>query len=188
MPVTLNASTSSGLIATSDTSGNIELQNNGTTRLTVNSSGVNFAAQPLIAGVAPPAFSANANTTQSISSGTFTKVVFGAERFDTNNNFASNTFTPTVAGYYQLNISVYYASNPSGQAILFLYKNGAAYTEIGRNVASGAGTLSGSVVAYANGSTDYFDVYFLSSGAGNTLSNSTDAFYVNFSGVLVRGA
>jgi hypothetical protein len=39
MAVTLNASTSSGLIQTADTSGNIELQNNGTTRLTVNSSG-----------------------------------------------------------------------------------------------------------------------------------------------------
>jgi hypothetical protein len=39
MAVTLNASTSSGLVQTADTSGNIELQNNGTTRLTVNSSG-----------------------------------------------------------------------------------------------------------------------------------------------------
>jgi hypothetical protein len=40
MPVTLNASTSSGLVQTADTSGIIELQNNGTTRLTVNASGV----------------------------------------------------------------------------------------------------------------------------------------------------
>jgi hypothetical protein len=40
MPVTLNASTSSGLIATSDTSGNIELQANGVTKATVSSSGL----------------------------------------------------------------------------------------------------------------------------------------------------
>lgn len=40
MAVTLNASTSSGLIATSDTSGNIELQSNGTTKATVSSSGL----------------------------------------------------------------------------------------------------------------------------------------------------
>jgi len=40
MPVTLNASTSSGLIATSDTSGNIELQSNGTTKATVSSTGL----------------------------------------------------------------------------------------------------------------------------------------------------
>jgi hypothetical protein len=40
MAVTLNASTASGLIATSDTSGNIELQSNGTTKATVSSSGL----------------------------------------------------------------------------------------------------------------------------------------------------
>ena len=42
MPVTLNASTSSGLIATSDTSGDVALQANGTTKLTVSSTGVNI--------------------------------------------------------------------------------------------------------------------------------------------------
>jgi hypothetical protein len=40
MPIILNASISSGLIQTADTSGVIELQNNGTTRLTVGASGV----------------------------------------------------------------------------------------------------------------------------------------------------
>ena len=42
MPVTLNASTSSGLIATSDTSGDVAVQSNGTTKLTVSSTGVNI--------------------------------------------------------------------------------------------------------------------------------------------------
>jgi hypothetical protein len=40
MPVTLNASTSSGFIQTADTSGEINLQSNGTTRLSVLSTGV----------------------------------------------------------------------------------------------------------------------------------------------------
>lgn len=40
MAVTLNASTSSGFVQSADTSGEIVLQNNGTTRLTVNASGV----------------------------------------------------------------------------------------------------------------------------------------------------
>lgn len=39
MSVTLNASTSSGLVSTADTSGTIELQSNGTTKLTVASTG-----------------------------------------------------------------------------------------------------------------------------------------------------
>ena len=40
MAVTLNASTSSGLVQSADTSGNIELQSNGTTKATVSSSGM----------------------------------------------------------------------------------------------------------------------------------------------------
>lgn len=39
MATTINASTSSGLVETADTSGNLELQSNGTTQLTVSSTG-----------------------------------------------------------------------------------------------------------------------------------------------------
>ena len=42
MPNLINASTSSGLVTSADTSGTIELQSNGTTKLTVSSSGVNI--------------------------------------------------------------------------------------------------------------------------------------------------
>jgi len=44
MPVTLNASTASGLIATSDTSGNIAVQSNGTTIGTFSSTGLAMAS------------------------------------------------------------------------------------------------------------------------------------------------
>jgi len=40
MSVTINASTSAGLIQTADTSGTVEIQSNGTTRLTVASGGI----------------------------------------------------------------------------------------------------------------------------------------------------
>ena len=40
MSVTINASTSSGLVQTADTSGTVEIQSNGTTKLTVASTGV----------------------------------------------------------------------------------------------------------------------------------------------------
>lgn len=40
MATTLNASTSSGLVQSADTSGTLELQSNGTTQLTVSSTGV----------------------------------------------------------------------------------------------------------------------------------------------------
>jgi len=42
MAVTINASTTTGLVQSADTSGTIELQSNGTTKLTVSSSGVNI--------------------------------------------------------------------------------------------------------------------------------------------------
>lgn len=43
MAVILNASTSSGLVLTPDTSGIVQIQSNGTTELTVNSTGVTVA-------------------------------------------------------------------------------------------------------------------------------------------------
>jgi len=42
MPVTINASTSTGLVQTADTSGVITLQNNGTNALTVDSGNLQF--------------------------------------------------------------------------------------------------------------------------------------------------
>ena len=44
MTTIINASTSSGLVQTADTSGTLELQSNGTTQLSVSSTGVTFPA------------------------------------------------------------------------------------------------------------------------------------------------
>lgn len=52
MPVTINASTSSGLVQTADTSGTVEIQSNGTTRFTVASTG---AYGQLVSGTAQTA-------------------------------------------------------------------------------------------------------------------------------------
>jgi hypothetical protein len=49
MPSTINASTSSGIVSTADTSGVLELQSNGTTKLTVASTG---AYGQLVSGTA----------------------------------------------------------------------------------------------------------------------------------------
>ena len=51
MSVTLNASTSSGLVQTADTSGTVEIQSNGTTRLTVASGGVTTTGNTSIANL-----------------------------------------------------------------------------------------------------------------------------------------
>jgi hypothetical protein len=50
MAVTLNASTSSGLVSTADTSGTIELQSNGTTVLGVTSTGTSVTGTQSVSG------------------------------------------------------------------------------------------------------------------------------------------
>jgi len=192
MPVTLNASTSSGLIATSDTSGNIELQNNGTTRMTVSSAGVSFAAQPLIGGVAPPAFSAYLGTAQTITNNVETKIQFNTELFDTNNNYDPTTnyrFTPTVAGYYQINVTVDNGINTStGIFYVKIFKNSSSYLEICRmqNQPNTTLKLSGSTVVFLNGSTDNIEVYLFQNSGGNaTVPASVNT---QISGCLVRGS
>lgn len=193
MAITINASTSSGLIQTADTSGVIELQNNGTTRMTINSSGVSFAAQPLIGGVAPPAFSAYLGTNQTLSSNTWTKLQINTEEFDTNNNYDPTTnyrFTPTVAGYYQFSCGVSAQNGANTALSASIYKNGsAAKTAI--CYSSSANALDDWIVnipalIYMNGSTDYVELY--ANLVGATLTVNSGAATTWFSGVLVRGA
>jgi hypothetical protein len=169
MTTTLNATTSNGLVVTPDNSGNVLLQYNG---------------------VAAPAFSAFNAGTQSISASTTTKVIFNGENFDTNNNFDSTTnyrFTPTVAGYYQLSTSVYEQGAGGAFIALTLFKNGASYQELFRTTSTGQATMSGGCLAYANGSTDYFEIYVRSQGATTVLGAGTSDF-MGFSGCLLRGA
>jgi hypothetical protein len=139
-----------------------------------------------------PAFRAYIAVGQTITSGSQQKVTFGTETFDTNNNFASSTFTPTVEGYYQLNATVRIAGTAStGEYMLVIWKNGAEYarghngsgTEIGASFYS----LQVSDIAYANGSTDYFEIY-IQQGSGGNRDTTAGAFISYFSGCMIRGA
>jgi hypothetical protein len=187
MAVTLNASTASGLIATSDTSGNIELQANGTTKATVSSAGVSFAAQPLIGGVAPPAFSAYSGTTQTgVASGTFTKVLFDTEEFDTANCFSSSRFTPNVAGYYQVTGRTDW-SITSGACFVQVYKNGTNYKSGSLNDATPNGVApTVTCLVYLNGSSDYVELYTYQNNGTNSIFGSSAGTY--FQASMVRGA
>jgi hypothetical protein len=53
MAVTINASTSAGLVTSADTSGNLDLQSGGVTKASVTSSGLNVAGALTVNGVAP---------------------------------------------------------------------------------------------------------------------------------------
>lgn len=142
-----------------------------------------------------PAFYAYANsTTQTIATGVQTKVLFQVEEYDTNNCFASSRFTPTVEGYYQLNSAVRIeGTSGTGEMMLVIWKNGAEYkrgtNQSGTQIASNFWTVQVSGMVYANGTTDYFEIY-VQHGADNdrnlTTVNSKNITW--FDGCMIRGA
>lgn len=172
----------------------------GTVTLTVPAvAGTNIATLPAATGTvmvsgAMPAFSAYLSADQTgVASGTYTKINFNAENFDTNSNFASGRFTPTVAGYYQINTNTGFQFNASTSVTFSarIYKNGSAYL----NTASQSSNITNitlvqynmSDLIYMNGTTDYLEIYGImspSSGAGMLFGSGR----TNFSGSLVRAA
>jgi hypothetical protein len=176
MSVIINASTTSGLVMTSDLSGNLQFQNNG----------VNLP----MGGVAP-AFSAYASANQNITNATWTKVNINTEEFDTNNNFDSTTnyrFTPTVAGYYQVNAALHFQNNITGQCICAIYKNGGLFKNGNQFGASTNDPRTvASVLMYMNGTTDYIELYgYKDSSISLGFLGGVTATY--FQASLVRGA
>jgi hypothetical protein len=134
-----------------------------------------------------PAFSAYANANLTVPNSTNTKVLFQVEEWDTNNNFSSSTFTPTVAGYYQLNAQISWSAANNSRNVIYLFKNGSLY-KVGNDL-SGANNVSLclSSQVYANGTTDYFEIYCVQiTGGSVTLANAQ--YNTWFNGSLVRPA
>ena len=183
MTTIINASSVNGITISSDTSGQIALQSNGTTVATVSSTGMNVTNLTFTsAATAAPAFSANL-VSQSLSSSTVTKITFTNKSYDTNNNFASSRFTPTVAGYYLFVTTLSFSYSATSEALIYFYKNG-SYFQTGQDL-GGSGayySLNGSAIAYMNGSTDYMEIYGYTGNSGALSTNTI------FSGCLLRSA
>ena len=139
-----------------------------------------------------PAFRAYVSVNQTITSGSQQKATFGAETFDTLSNFATSRFTPTVEGYYQFNATVRIAGGTTtGECMIVLYKNGSEYArgnnEAGTEQGASFYSMQVSDIAYANGTTDYFEVYIQqTSGASKDTQSGSAISY--FSGSMIRGA
>jgi hypothetical protein len=130
-----------------------------------------------------PAFGVYNNTGQSVSTNTTTKCNFNTEEWDTNNNFASSRFTPTVAGYYAFSCNIGF-QNSNSYGTLILYKNGSASRYL-TYAQSSSGALSGGCMDYANGSTDYFEIYINIANGQNVNGNASSGY---FQGALIRAA
>lgn len=119
-----------------------------------------------------PLFSAYANNTelQTFTSGTQQRVKFQVEDHDSANCYDTTTsrFTPNRAGYYQLNSEIRFdgIAGPNNELLVAIWKNGSehkrGYNSTGSSPNAGGSTwfaMQVSSMVYANGTTDYFEVY-----------------------------
>lgn len=183
MASTINATTSSGIVATADNTGNLALQSAGTTIMTVTSTGVTTQ-------VGAPSFSAYLSTNQSITSGVFTKIQFNTEQWDTNNNYDNTTnyrFTPTVAGYYQIDAR-FSSTVATTLLVISLFKNGAEIARGGDNRVSqnASSGVQLSTMMLMNGTTDYLEIYGYIAGTSPAFEGGQG--YAYFQGFLARSA
>jgi len=104
-----------------DSGGNTIISSNGTGTFTSNlpSSAVNT-----------PAFFASLSSNTSVSSGSYTKLVFDSEVFDSDNKYdtSNGRFTPGVAGKYYIGAKHRIDTSTDATAtILSIYKNGSSF-------------------------------------------------------------
>jgi len=131
-----------------------------------------------------PAFSAYLSSSQSTSAATHTKIAFDTESFDLTSDYDTTNyrFTPSVEGYYQINVVVYVDITPRG--IIRLYKNGALYKLMTDLDTNDTRVITGSVLIYMNGTTDYIEIYGWRTSAGNISGGTEDKNH--FSAFLAR--
>jgi len=185
-------------IAIKPTASGSTIEQDGSTILTVDGSGnISIANDLTVTGNVPantgPAFSARLSANQAIADSTSTKIQFDVKEFDTNGNYDNSTnyrFTPSVEGYYLFNFAVYMdGNNTQGIHRAELYKNGGLYKRGITNADSGTTdtTAGGSVIGYANGSTDYYELYVFHT-FGSTRNLYQNATLTYFQAHLARSA
>lgn len=149
----------------------------------------------LASGVAGngPAFSAYKDVAQTIATSTTTKATFIVESYDTNSCYdaSTSTFTPNVAGYYQIIFTGQSDYSSSGRCQTWLYKNGSAYFFKEENLNGPGSTYPSrllSALVYANGTTDYFEIYIRQESGSNKQLYGAGTNNTVFQGYLVRAA
>jgi len=178
------------IILQGSTSGSITLQEPAVAGSTVLS--LPAASGTVMVSGNMPAFYAYYTVDASIPASTTTKLTFTAESYDTANCFdtSNGRFTPTVAGYYQFTFSGQSDFQSTGRAQTWIYKNGSQSAFKEENLNGPASTYPSrfvSALLYANGTTDYFEIYVRQeSGISKSVYAGVIATY--FCGFLARAA
>ena len=130
-----------------------------------------------------PAFKAWINLTRTLTfTGSYIKVMFDVEEFDTDNcwDTTNSRFTPTVAGYYQLSACIQ-GGNVARHGLFM--KNGSAYAYGTNHSTSNHYSDNNTTLMYLNGTTDYAEyAEYVSSTV--TLDNTPSSSW--FTGHLAR--
>lgn len=129
-------------------------------------------------------YSAAKAGTQSVSSATFTAVIFDAPTVDTLGVYSAGTptrFTPNVAGNYVINGGIAITASTAGRRIIAVYKNGTriSINEFFPSNTGGEARIPLPVTTtYLNGSTDYIEaiIYQNSGGSLTTVANEVYLF------------
>lgn len=110
--------------------------------------------------------------TQTINTGSQTKITFDVEEFDTGGNFATSTFTAPIAGFYFIGAALGYNAVGSGTRLLpLIFKNGA---EVKRGEDRFTNALSGNAMVSAFlqlAANDTIDIYGQPVGANTVIVN-----------------
>ena len=135
----------------------------------------------LVGGANTPAFSARkTGSAQSLSNGSYTKITFNTEDFDTDNAYASDKFTVPSgkAGKYVFNASVMFENDSASAthyAITSFYKNGSQLSENQidfRNNYGGYGNALSHSLVVDLAVSDYIEVYgAMGKQSGNITAN-----------------
>lgn len=119
-----------------------------------------------------------------VSNGSYGKVAFETETYDTNNNFDSatnNRYVAPVAGFYQFNWRVSHNNAGAHRIVSVLFKNGAALSRGSDITAPFAGSSGSDLVQLA--ASDYVEIFALTQTAALGFDPGADIMY--FSGFLV---
>lgn len=131
-----------------------------------------------------PAFSAYPSSNQSITTSTFTKILFQTTEFDTTSGmYSSSRFLPTIAGYYQIQVAIS-PNTATTYTQTAVYKNGSLLKRIIMPTTNGSAEVT--ALVYLNGSTDYVEGWGYLTGTTPAIQGSADQTW--FQAVLVKAA
>ena len=134
-----------------------------------------------------PAFQAILTSNQSVTTNTWTTIIFNSEDLDSNGFYDTSTgrFQPTIAGWYMIGSRFRWEGTGTNRRIISVWKNSnefARISEFSYNQTAGEHQNSGGILVNFNGSTDYAYIRAFADYTGPVGAGDRTLFY----GFLVR--